>query len=67
MQLIVPKDIEQWLDNTREHRSRAAQIIKLLYDAQEHDTYDTRDDHTHSHPHPQLKPSRFTCVARDTP
>lgn len=32
MQLIVPKDIEQWLDNTREHRSRAAQIIKLLRD-----------------------------------
>ena len=30
MQLIVPKDIEQWLDNTREHRSRAAQIIKLF-------------------------------------
>lgn len=49
MQLIVPKDIEQWLDNTREHRSRAAQIIKLLYDAQEHDTYDPKDDHTNNH------------------
>ncbi|WP_171932520.1 hypothetical protein [Enterobacter hormaechei] len=49
MQLIVPKDIEQWLDETREHRSRAAQIIKLLYDAQEHDTYDPKEDHTLSH------------------
>ena len=49
MQLIVPKDIEQWLDETREHRSRAAQIIKLLYDAQEHDTYDPKDDHTNNH------------------
>jgi len=45
MQLIVPKDIEKWLDDTRGHRSRAAQIIKLLHDAQEHDTYDQKDDY----------------------
>lgn len=46
MQLIVPKELEKWLDDTREHRSRAAQIIKLLYDTQEHDTYDRKDDHS---------------------
>lgn len=49
MQLTIPQHLEKWLDETRGHRSRAAQIIKLLHDAQEHDTYDQQDDHAQNH------------------
>lgn len=45
MQLTIPQHIEKWLDETRGQHSRAAQIIKLLHDAQEHDAYEQKNDH----------------------